>query len=299
MIYLNKSKFPVDHYPDGTQLLKYDKDFIVLSQPRNTENNYFVFDIKWVYENDEELVTIYFLTKHLQNTFTKHNEINLFIYYCPNARQDRVKSDCEIFTLKYFAELINSLNFNKVYIADPHSDVATALFNRVEVYDITYLLNTVSTKFKNTYGVENSYVYFPDAGAMKRYKDMIENSLFKPFKKLYGAKERDWESGKIVGLRIHDEHDNIVSEDQLKDASVIMIDDIISYGGTLYYSAKKLKELGVGTILAYATHTENSVLDQEKGTFIKCLEDGTVKGLYTTNSLYSGKHDKIYAYKLF
>ena len=72
-----------------------------------------------------------------------------------------------------------------------------------------------------------------------------------------------------------------------------MIDDIISYGGSLYYSAKVLKECGVDRIYAYASHTENSVLDREKGTLIKSLEDGTVERLFTTDSLFTGKHDKI------
>ena len=54
-----------------------------------------------------------------------------------------------------------------------------------------------------------------------------------------------------------------------------------------------LKEAGVGKIYAYATHTENSILDREKGTLIKSLENNTVERLFTTNSLFSGKHDKI------
>lgn len=65
------------------------------------------------------------------------------------------------------------------------------------------------------------------------------------------------------------------------------------HGGSLYYSAKALKECGVGDIYAYATHTENSVLDKDKGTLINLLEDGTVTRLYTTDSLFAGNHEKI------
>ena len=72
-----------------------------------------------------------------------------------------------------------------------------------------------------------------------------------------------------------------------------MVDDIVSYGGTLYYSTLKLKELGAEHIFAYASHTENSVLDEEKGKFKKCLDDGTVEKLFTTSSIYHGKHDSI------
>ena len=72
-----------------------------------------------------------------------------------------------------------------------------------------------------------------------------------------------------------------------------MIDDIVSYGGTLAYSGAKLKELGAAEVYAYATHTENSVLDNEKGTLRKKLEDGTVGELYTTDSIYTGANSRI------
>ena len=72
-----------------------------------------------------------------------------------------------------------------------------------------------------------------------------------------------------------------------------LFNSVISYGGSFKYSADKLKELGASKIYAYATHTENSVLDREKGTLIKSLEDGTVERLFTTDSLFTGEHEKI------
>jgi ribose-phosphate pyrophosphokinase len=77
-----------------------------------------------------------------------------------------------------------------------------------------------------------------------------------------------------------------------------MIDDIISYGGTFYYSANKLKEEGFGKIYAYSTHTENEMLNEEKGTFIKSLNDGTVERLFTTNSIFNKEHNKIETIKI-
>ncbi len=292
MIYLNGVKFPIEHFPDGSQLLKFNRDKVLFpfGKPYVTDSdNYFQFDIRWVYENDEELVTIYFLTRHIQSTFTKKNPINLSMLYCPNARQDRVKSGEDVFTLKYFAEIINSLNFDNVYVADPHSNVACALFNNLRVVDMSIKLKAWDMKAKE----KGQYIYFPDEGAMKRYKD-----YFSLAKKIYGVKERDWETGKILGLNVHDENGNKVSEDEVKGCSVLMVDDIISYGGTMYYSALKLKELGFKKIYAYATHTENSVLDEEKGTFIKCLNDRIVESLTTTDSIYSGNHPYIQVVKM-
>jgi ribose-phosphate pyrophosphokinase len=103
----------------------------------------------------------------------------------------------------------------------------------------------------------------------------------------YGEKKRDWDTGKILGLNVR------TNGMGLGGQTVLMIDDIIAYGGSLYYSAKELKRIGAKTIYAYATHTENSILDREKGTLIKSLEDNTVERLYTTGSLFAGEHEKI------
>ena len=53
---------------------------------------------------------------------------------------------------------------------------------------------------------------------------------------IHGDKKRDWATGKILGLD--------VTGYPPKGGKVLMIDDICSYGGTMFYSAKKLKELG-------------------------------------------------------
>ena len=125
-------------------------------------------------------------------------------------------------------------------------------------------------------------LYFPDEGAAKRYSDM-----FPKYKYCYGEKKRDWDTGKILGLDIKSNGIN------LSGKTVLMIDDIIAYGGSLYYSANALKDNGVDKIYAFATHTENSILDRERGTLIKSLENSTVERLFTTDSIFTGNHEKI------
>jgi ribose-phosphate pyrophosphokinase len=67
-----------------------------------------------------------------------------------------------------------------------------------------------------------------------------------------------------------------------------MIDDIISYGGSMYYSALTLKDLGAKNIYAFASHVENSIL---KG---KLIQSNLIKKVYTTNSLFKGNHELIH-----
>lgn len=285
MIKVNCATIDVGHFPDGSQKILYFTQYV-------NGNNH----IYWQYENDEECMTLYYIVRHIRNLYPDAC-ITLCMPYVANARMDRTKSDNEVFTLKWFCEFINSLRFNRVIVLDPHSNVATALLDRVVLKDLNDILERVINNELFSWRINpNKLIYFPDAGAMKRYSslDVFSNYFVK---KIYGEKNRDWETGKILGLKIMDENgDRIDGNDEnkcLEGASVFMIDDIISYGGTMYYSALKLKELGAKDIYAYSSHTENSVLDEEKGTFIKALNDGTVNMLFTTNSIFSSNHDKI------
>lgn len=242
-----------NHFPDGTLLLNTgDIDF---------DGHVF---ITWLYENDAELFTLICLAKKAR--WKK----SLFMPYCPHARQDRVKTDSDTFTLKYFAEVINSLNFNSVCILDPHSNVSAALFNNVLIAqpeeEIAAALNMID---------DNVVLFFPDEGSQKRYSDMFDL----PY--AYGLKKRDWKTGNILGL---DVIDNGID---LKDKTILIVDDICSRGGTFYHSAKKLKELGVGKIYLYVTHCENTILEGE------VLTSGLIEHVFTTNSIFTKEHEKV------
>ena len=84
-------------------------------------------DIAWHYENDAE----YFTVACIRHYFSTKPCI-LYLPYVPHARQDRVKNPEDVFTLKTFAYLINSLMFDKVMVWDVHSNVSLALIDRIE-----------------------------------------------------------------------------------------------------------------------------------------------------------------------
>ena len=270
------------HFPDNSEMLL---DFDIKKAQISDKNI-----ITWVYESDEECMTLYYIVNHIRD-IKSDAKIELILSYIPNARMDRAKKDSEVFTLKWFAKFINSLNFRTVTVFDPHSTVSEALFDRIRIYDIKPIITEVTKRvWKYTYPNFSGLIYyFPDEGAMKRYKDILPTSS----KIIYGKKIRDWETGKIQRLEIVNDNGY-----EIKGSIVIMIDDIISYGGTLAYSANKLNELGASNIFAYARHTENSIDDEEKGTLLKMLKGCTVSRIYTTDSLYQGKNDKIEVLKL-
>lgn len=272
MIRVSGEIVKINKFPDGTPRINLDVENIKEDEYDGRP----CILIDWFYENNDEMFYLMLIKKHLERHLT-NVDYYLFMPYIPNARMDRVKNDDEVFTLKYFCDFINSLNFSRVYVLDAHSDVSTALLNNCKNDNPRDYIKDAIRQIS-----DDIVLYFPDAGAAKRYSDLFPEIMY-----CYGEKKRDWESGKILGLDIRS------NGIDLNGKTVLMIDDIIAYGGSLFYSANALKEAGVDKIYAYATHTENSILDREKGTLIKSLENNTVERLFTTNSLFSGKHDKI------
>ena len=133
MIFIEEREVDINRFPDGTLLLKED---IVLNYSGLDE-----ITLTWLYDDNEELVSLIFLVKHIRDSGIK--DINLKLPYIPNARQDRVKTDEDVFTLKYFADVINWLEFKSVEVLDPHSSVSE-LIN--QLMGICLLINQTSLK---------------------------------------------------------------------------------------------------------------------------------------------------------
>lgn len=261
MLKVNGIEIKQDRFPDNSLLMKIDFESLNLEAPG-------VATIEWYYENDSELFALICLKRHFDQHFS-FRFINLYLPYIPNARQDRVKTDEDVFTLKYFAEIINSLNFNRVIVQDAHSNVSLALLDRVVKVDIAGYINTA---------IQNSnpeVLFFPDEGAMKRY------SGYANLPYAFGMKKRDWNTGKIEGLQV-------INSEIVKGKNVLIIDDICSRGGTFLHSAKALKELGAENICLYVSHAEDTMVDGEMYN-----TPGLVDHIYTTDTIFHKEKDTL------
>lgn len=261
MIELNGKKIEIGNFPDGTLLIKEN-----VAREYDFERS---VTVRWCFENNEELVALIYIVKHLKAHGV--SKVHLQMPYIPNARQDRVKSDEDVFTLKYFSEVINWLGFASVTVLDPHSTVSEALFDNIIIKTPKENIAKVIAQI----GDENLIMFYPDEGAMKRYSALAD----KPF--AFGIKKRDWATGLIKGL-------DVSGATELIDGSrVLIVDDICSKGGTFYHSAKKLKELGAKEVYLYISHCENSILQGE------VLTSGLIERVFTTDSILTEEHDKI------
>lgn len=259
MIKVNGYEIEVGHFPDGTQHIVMEEGYAFNSTGTN--------DIVWLYENDSEMATLMYVVDWLG----EEDKNALYLPYVPNARMDRVKENSDVFTLKSFCRFINLLGFSEVYILDPHSDVTPALLKNVTVLSAQKYIEEVIKNLSN----ENLLLFYPDAGASKRYSGFFDI----PF--CYGVKNRDWKSGKILGLEVFGQ------KDMIKDHDILIIDDICSRGGTFYHSAKKLKELGAKNVYLYVTHCEKTILEGE------IFSSGLIEKVFTTNSIFNIEHEKV------
>jgi ribose-phosphate pyrophosphokinase len=251
MILINGDKLQQDHFPDKTLNIKV------------YENHKTCVDIQWNYENDAELFTIICLRKHFEGKI-----VTLTMPYLPHARMDRVKRDEDVFTLKYFCETINSLNFKKVIILDPHSNVGPALLDRVEIRSAESAISSAIGEVLWDIGKEEDLaVFYPDEGSMKRYSDFAQL----PYG--FGVKKRDWTTGKIQNLEI-------INAPALRDKAVLIIDDICSRGGTFYHSAKAIKEYTDKDIYLYITHCEETIFEGE------LFKNNLIKKIFVANPLF-------------
>ncbi len=263
MIRINGNDISVNKFPDGTLLLK---EAVGKTDGEGEEKQ---ATITWLFESNEELVTLIYLVGHLRAHGIR--ELSLDMPYIPNARQDRVKTKEDVFTLKYFAQVINWLDFTSVTVLDPHSSVSEALLDRIRVRTPEAFVKRVIDRI----GMENLTMFYPDEGACKRYSGMFRL----PY--AFGIKNRDWETGEIRGLAVSG------MTDCVKDRKILIMDDISSRGGTFYFSARKLKELGAKEIYLYISHCENTILEGE------VLTCGLIEKVFTTNSIFTKKHERV------
>lgn len=242
--------------------------------------------IEWKFESDDEIFHLMSLVNDIRDMFPTL-PLELWMPYLPYSRMDRKEIKGICFTLKTFCKIINSLDFWKVTVYEPHSDVGVAMLDRVNTVSVTGRLIDIAQNRIDVFlkSLEDAYmetvIVFPDTGASKRY-----NQMFTEYRQLVGIKKRDFISGKITDMEIIGDIPDTVF-------NAIIIDDLCSYGGTFALAGKALKELGANNIILCVTHCEDSI---HKGVL---LQEDVIKLVVTTDSILTNfSSEKIIVEKL-
>lgn len=197
------------------------------------------------------------------------NNIDLVMPYIPYARQDRTMDSGESFSLKVFATILNTANFNKVTCIDSHSDVAPALINNYnEISRIPYVKQAIDTL------PDDLLLINPDVGAKKKNLALA----VKTGKDLISCdKKRNTRTGTLYGFEVY--------ADNLQGKPCLIVDDICDGGGTFIGLASELKKKNAGPLYLFVTH----------GIFSKGLDPllSHFDHIYTTNSINDINNSKL------
>jgi ribose-phosphate pyrophosphokinase len=179
----------------------------------------------------------------LRRAVPEGSEMALYMPYVPYARQDRVANPGEALSAAVFCRLINSMQFSRVVIADPHSDVVPALLERVCILPAERFVRELQLRLGGALASRSSIALVaPDAGARKRVETMGARFSLPV---VYARKHRDTLTGRLSCVAI---------DDDVPDLPLLVVDDICDGGGTFLLLAEALRKYTAHPLYLYVTH---------------------------------------------
>lgn len=210
-----------------------------------------------IFEDNSDIFDLMIMKKWVDDFKYKTSTCTLKLYFCPYGQTDRKMGD-SIFSFKYFAQIINSLNFDRIRIYDPHSPVMEGILERCEVF---YPMLKIKL---NDYDL----LFYPDNGAAKKYSEIYE----KPYR--FGNKKRNLDTGEIIRYEV------IADKKEIAGKKILIRDDLCMGGRTFKEAAKALIGMGAVQIDLYVTH-----LMPQAEEFYKNHENYGITNFYSENTL--------------
>lgn len=196
------------------------------------------------------------------------SKITVIIPYMAYARQDKAFLDGEIISIAVLAQLIENFGVDEVITVDIHQEVSLSYFS-IKIKNIS-AIPLLADYIKNNVTLEKSFIISPDAGGIKRaekFAQLLELPI------LCLKKKRDRKTGFVsidenIGMKVD-------------GMNAILIDDMISTGGSIVKACEVLKKQKIGNIIVFCTHA--ILVDNA---FDKIINSG-VKEIISTNSIPS------------
>jgi ribose-phosphate pyrophosphokinase len=191
-------------------------------------------------ENSEELMTIILAVDALK--VAGFTEIELFLPYFPYARQDRVCSPGESFSLRTICKIFNMLNLSKIITYDVHSNVTGILLERHEDYDNHSEVRAFMEAYVSK-GREAIALIVPDNGAYRKAERLFTSvpHLFDTMVVCHKTRTAD---GVFV--------DPI--EKNIRGMKCVVVDDICDGGATFIALGKRLLEAKAKESYLFVSH---------------------------------------------
>ena len=193
------------------------------------------------------------------------------IPYLAYARQDRAFLEGEVVSIALVAKLFETIGIKHIITVEIHSQLAMSYFQSIQNVSSVRLLADYATNMK----LRDPIAVSPDAGGSNRAKEFARH-LNIDFISLKKSRHR------LTGEVTIDESIDV----DISKRDAILIDDIISSGGSVIKAAEILRKLGVGRVYAMCAH---ALLIQDAAEKIK---SAGVNDIISTNSV-PGEYSKV------
>lgn len=225
-------KVLVKTFPDGETYVRFlndvkDRDVILINSMYRRPNDL--------------LIEFYFSVKTLKELGA--NKVIAVIPYFPYARQDSRFNPGEAVSLFIVVDIIEKLGVNHLYTIDMHLHRAgdiTKLFKNVKAHNLTAIIELMKYITKN-FRLQKPIVIGPDEES-EQWAKIAAQFLNTE----YDILEKKRVSAEEVIIEVR--------EVNVKNRDVIIVDDIVSTGGTMVEAVKALKKLGVRNVVTACTH---------------------------------------------
>ena len=191
--------------------------------------------------------------------------INAVIPYYGYARQDRKVSPRAPISAKLVADLITTAGATRMMTVDLHAGQIQGFFNIPvdHLYAFPVILEYLSKKFSEE---DNLVIVSPDAGGVERAR-----AFAKRLKARLAIIDKRREAANVSQVM------NIIGD--VKNATAILLDDMIDTAGTLTHAAEALLEHGAQAVYASASHPVLS------GTAIERLKASSIQEIVVTDTI--------------
>jgi ribose-phosphate pyrophosphokinase len=191
---------------------------------------------------NDKLCRLLFFVATLKDAGAAH--VTALTPYLCYARKDRRTKPGDPVTIRYVASLFEAVGTDGIVTLDVHNPAAFENAFRRPATALTAAPLFIA--FVKGLASERLCVVSPDPGGAKRadvFRQALEKAISRPVGKAFVDKRRS--AGVVSG-------DLFVGE--VEGATTLIIDDIISTGGTLVRAARAARNAGAKAVLALVTH---------------------------------------------
>jgi len=190
------------------------------------------------YDMDDHIMELCLMGDAIRRSAPKH--MIAVIPYMGYARQDRQHRVGEPVSARVVAKFLEVSKFKEIITIDLHNDAIVGFFQ----VPVTHLsaLSLLGEEMKKL-NLTNMVVVSPDVGGVKRARNLaytLDVPLVVMEKKRFLDRHDTSEAFQIIG--------------DVKGKSVVIIDDVISSGGTIINGAESLKTAGAVSVSVLVTH---------------------------------------------